>query len=203
MEWPKDPANPRNFSKGRKWSILGFVSLMSFLSPLTSSIFTPGVQFMNASFHNESNVLSSLVVSIYLLGYVFCPLVLSPLSEIYCRRPVPFTANSIFVHLADRLCQSTKLGSPHYLPVPGCPIAGVFFISAGQLEMGMSNDFILLSYEDTKELASILGITEQFNFSELIGKAGLVSIAEEIKDDHGKPQFVDLISRMLRWSPED
>lgn len=83
------------------------------------------------------------------------------------------------------------------------PIAGVFFISAGQLEMGMSNDFILLSYEDTKELASILGITEQFNFSELIGKAGLVSIAEEIKDDHGKPQFVDLISRMLRWSPED
>lgn len=69
--------------------------------------------------------------------------------------------------------------------------------------MGMSNDFILLSYEDTKELASILGITEQFKFSELIGKAGLVSIAEEIKDDHGKPQFVDLISRMLRWGPED
>ncbi|KAB8250724.1 hypothetical protein BDV35DRAFT_51630 [Aspergillus flavus] len=119
MEWPKDPANPRNFSKGRKWSILGFVSLMSFLSPLTSSIFTPGVQFMNASFHNESNVLSSLVVSIYLLGYVFGPLVLSPLSEIYGRRPVPLTANSIFVHLADRLSQSTKLGSPHFLPVPG------------------------------------------------------------------------------------
>ncbi|KAE8130882.1 major facilitator superfamily domain-containing protein [Aspergillus pseudotamarii] len=93
----KDPANPRNFSKARKWSILGFVSLMSFLSPLASSMFAPGVQFMNASFHNESDVLSSLVVSIYLLGYVFGPLVLSPLSEIYGRRPVLFTANSIFV----------------------------------------------------------------------------------------------------------
>lgn len=83
------------------------------------------------------------------------------------------------------------------------PIARDFFISAGQLEMGMSNDFILLSYEDTKEQASILGIPQQFKFSELIGKADLVSIAKEIKDDNGKPKFVDLISRMLRWRPED
>ncbi|KAM0098671.1 hypothetical protein ACP6JE_006772 [Aspergillus fumigatus] len=43
----------------------------------------------------------------------------------------------------------------------------------------------------------------QFKFPELIGKKDLVSMAKEIEDDDGMPQFVDFISRMLRWRPED
>ncbi|KAJ5607232.1 hypothetical protein N7537_003851 [Penicillium hordei] len=42
----------------------------------------------------------------------------------------------------------------------------------------------------------------QFKFPELVGKKDLISMAKEIDDD-GVPQFVDFISRMLRWRPED
>ncbi|PIG81996.1 protein kinase domain protein [Aspergillus arachidicola] len=43
----------------------------------------------------------------------------------------------------------------------------------------------------------------KFKFPELIGQKDLVSMAKEIDDDDGMPQFVDFISRMLRWRPED
>lgn len=43
----------------------------------------------------------------------------------------------------------------------------------------------------------------QFKFPELIGKKDLVPMAKVIDDDDGMPQFVDFISRMLRWRPED
>ncbi|GES62191.1 protein kinase domain protein [Aspergillus terreus] len=43
----------------------------------------------------------------------------------------------------------------------------------------------------------------QFKFPELIGKNDLLSMAKEINDDGETPQFIDLISRMLRWRPED
>lgn len=53
---------------------------------------------------------------------------------------------------------------------------------------------------DTTKLSDLIG---QFKFPELIGKKDLVSMAKEIEDDDGMPQFVDFISRMLRWRPED
>lgn len=46
-------------------------------------------------------------------------------------------------------------------------------------------------------------MTGQFKFPKLIGEKDLISMAKEIDDDDGMPQFVDLISRMLCWRPED
>ncbi|KAF1943282.1 MFS general substrate transporter [Clathrospora elynae] len=80
-----DPANPRNFPDGRKWTLLGLVAAITFLSPLASSIFAPGIPFVNADFHNTSQILGSFAVSVYVLGFSFGPLFLSPLSEIYGR----------------------------------------------------------------------------------------------------------------------
>jgi multidrug resistance protein len=80
-------------------------------------MFAPGVSFMDAEFHNTSTILSSFSVSIFVLGFVVrtdCfallnervleahilqigPLFLSPLSEIYGRRPVLDYSNSFFV----------------------------------------------------------------------------------------------------------
>ncbi|KAL3442846.1 MFS general substrate transporter [Aspergillus insuetus] len=90
---PDDPENPRNFAPSRKWLLLGFVSCITFLSPLASSINAPGVPLMNQEFYNTSSILSSLVVSIFVLGFAVGPLVLYPLSEIYGRQPVLNTAN--------------------------------------------------------------------------------------------------------------
>ncbi|PKX91396.1 MFS transporter [Aspergillus novofumigatus IBT 16806] len=90
---PGDSRNPRNFAPSRKWLLLSFVSSITFLSPLASSINAPGVPLMNQEFHNTPSILSSLVVSIFVLGFSVGPLVLSPLSEINGRQPVLNAAN--------------------------------------------------------------------------------------------------------------
>lgn len=60
-------------------------------------MFAPGVTFMNAEFNNRSTTLTSLVVSVYVLGWAVGPLILSPLSEIYGRRRVIDAGNWFFV----------------------------------------------------------------------------------------------------------
>lgn len=87
---------PLNFVQARKWLLFGLISGITFISPLASSTFTPGVYFMDEIFHNTSTTLSVFTVSIFVLGYVIEPLILSPLSGIYGRRPVLGSANAFF-----------------------------------------------------------------------------------------------------------
>lgn len=68
-----DPSMPLNFSKCRKWALVLQISAITFLSPLSSSIFAPGVVFMDKEFHNTNAFLSSFVVTIPVLDKV-CPL---------------------------------------------------------------------------------------------------------------------------------
>ncbi|CAL3969953.1 hypothetical protein PZA11_007507 [Diplocarpon coronariae] len=91
-----DPEMPLNFSEKRKWTLIALLGSITFVSPLASSMFAPGVSFMNEEFHNTSLILSSLTVSIFVLGYVIGPLILAPLSEIYGRRYVLTGANAFF-----------------------------------------------------------------------------------------------------------
>jgi len=91
-----DPEMPLNFSEKRKWLLISLLGSITFISPLASSMFAPGVSFMNKDFDNTSLILSSLTVSIFVLGYVVGPLILAPLSEIYGRRFVLTGANAFF-----------------------------------------------------------------------------------------------------------
>ncbi|KAM3068583.1 hypothetical protein ACMFMG_011112 [Clarireedia jacksonii] len=92
-EGQDDPLHPRNFPNKKKWLMLACVSLITFLSPLSSSIVAPGITLMNADFENTSSILSTFVVSIFILGFAVGPLVLSPLSEIYGRQPILMYCN--------------------------------------------------------------------------------------------------------------
>ncbi|KAF1968343.1 MFS general substrate transporter [Bimuria novae-zelandiae CBS 107.79] len=91
-----DPTNPRNFPENRKWFTLTLVSAITFLCPLTSSIFAPAVSFMSADFHNTSQILGAFSVSVFVLGFAVGPLLIGPLSEIYGRRVVLNGSNVIF-----------------------------------------------------------------------------------------------------------
>ncbi|KAJ4403891.1 hypothetical protein N0V91_006193 [Didymella pomorum] len=91
-----DPLNPRNFPHKSKLFILFLVSAITFLSPLASSIFAPGIPFVNADFHNTSQLLGSFAVSVYVLGFAVGPLFLSPLSEIYGRCIILNISNVFF-----------------------------------------------------------------------------------------------------------
>ncbi|KAH8745545.1 major facilitator superfamily domain-containing protein [Diaporthe sp. PMI_573] len=91
-----DPSNPRNFTDTRKWCAIGFIGGITFLSNLSSSAFAPGISFVNKDFNNSSQILGSLSISIFVLGYSIGPLFLSPLSEIYGRRIVLNLSNIVF-----------------------------------------------------------------------------------------------------------
>ncbi|KUJ10234.1 MFS multidrug transporter-like protein [Mollisia scopiformis] len=91
-----DPDMPLNFPESRKWFLIALLASITFISPLASSMFAPAVSFMDITFHNSSPLLSSLSVSIFVLGYVVGPLILAPLSEIYGRRYVLTGANIFF-----------------------------------------------------------------------------------------------------------
>lgn len=67
----QDPENPMNWSTSRKSSIIGVISFVTFLTPFASSMFAPGVPDVMADFNSNSRILSTFVVSIFVLGFAF------------------------------------------------------------------------------------------------------------------------------------
>jgi MFS family permease len=57
----------------------------------------PGINGVVADFHITSSVVSTLAVTLYVLGIAIGPMFMSPLSEVYGRVPVYHLANVIFV----------------------------------------------------------------------------------------------------------
>lgn len=60
-------------------------------------MFAPGVPEVMADFHSTNLELASFVVSVYLLGYCFGPLLIAPLSEMYGRMPIYNVCNVLYV----------------------------------------------------------------------------------------------------------
>ncbi|KAE8146764.1 FAD binding domain-containing protein [Aspergillus avenaceus] len=94
---PNDPDNPKNWPQKRKWSTVLLVSCFTFMSPVMSSMIAPALQAMKSDFGIQSEVVSQLMLSIFVLAYAVGPLVLGPLSEIYGRVIVLQLANLFFL----------------------------------------------------------------------------------------------------------
>ncbi|KAL9597455.1 MAG: hypothetical protein Q9219_005147 [cf. Caloplaca sp. 3 TL-2023] len=92
-----DPEKPTNWPASRKHGIIAIISTITFLTPLASSMFAPGVPQVMAEFNSNNVELASFVVSVYILGYAFGPMVIAPMSELYGRLPVYHVCNSLFV----------------------------------------------------------------------------------------------------------
>ena len=91
-----DPDMPLNFPRRKKWLIVRLLSAITLLTPFASSILAPGIGKLNQEFRNDNDIVGTMTVSIYLLGYVIGPLFLAPLSELYGRRVVLSAANVFF-----------------------------------------------------------------------------------------------------------
>jgi hypothetical protein len=63
-----DTFYPMNWTKGKKWKHVALIALINFVTPLASSMFTPGVTQVQKEFDNYNKQLSSFVVSVYVLG---------------------------------------------------------------------------------------------------------------------------------------
>ena len=112
VDWdgPDDPANPMNFSAGVKTINVGIVSALTFVTPLASSMFAPGVPEIMAEFHSTNTLLAGFVVSVYVLGFAIGPLILAPASELYGRAIIYHICNIGFIIFSVACAVSTDLG---------------------------------------------------------------------------------------------
>lgn len=83
-----DPANPRNWSPTKKWTMVIVVTLYALVSPLSSSIIAPAISKVSEDLHIEKAIERSLTVSLFVLAWAICPLFTAPLSELWGRRIV-------------------------------------------------------------------------------------------------------------------
>ncbi|KKK23902.1 hypothetical protein P175DRAFT_0433997 [Aspergillus ochraceoroseus IBT 24754] len=99
VDWdgPDDPENPMNWPKYKQMRQLVLMALNTFITPLASSMFAPGVQGVMGDFHSTDSMLASFVVSVYVLGYVVGPFIVAPLAELYGRVPVYHGCNVLFL----------------------------------------------------------------------------------------------------------
>jgi hypothetical protein len=97
VDWETDdPERPVNWSNSKKCINLGLVFFFRFLTPLASSMVAPVTGLIQSDLGLESDTIASFIVSIFILGYAVGPLVISPLSEVYGRRPLYHVNNVLF-----------------------------------------------------------------------------------------------------------
>ncbi|KAI0110817.1 MFS general substrate transporter [Nemania sp. FL0031] len=106
----EDPENPLNWTRRQKWSIIGVLTFLSFLVPLASSALAPGVPEILAEFHNDNISLATFVVSVFVLGFAFGPLVIAPLGELYGRTVVYHGCNILFIIFTATCALSANIG---------------------------------------------------------------------------------------------
>ncbi|KAM0328629.1 hypothetical protein ACHAQA_005041 [Verticillium albo-atrum] len=99
VDWdgPDDPQNPMNWPDRQKWLNIGLISLLTFVTPLGSSMFAPGIPAIMVEFGESSSITATFVVSVYILGFAFGPLIVAPVSEMWGRRPLYIWGNIFFV----------------------------------------------------------------------------------------------------------
>ncbi|KAI1764275.1 MFS general substrate transporter [Hypoxylon sp. FL1150] len=99
VDWdgPDDPQNPMNWTDKKKWLNISILSIMTIVTPLGSSMFAPGIPGIMVQFHETSSTVATFLLSVYILGFAFGPLLIAPLSEIFGRRPLYIYGNILFV----------------------------------------------------------------------------------------------------------
>ncbi|KAH7095194.1 major facilitator superfamily domain-containing protein [Paraphoma chrysanthemicola] len=97
FDGPDDPGNPLNWKSSKKWGAVSLVSAITFLTPLASSMFAPGVPEVMQEFGSTNDLLGGFMVSVYVLGFAFGPLLIAPMSEMYGRLPLYHSCNFLFI----------------------------------------------------------------------------------------------------------
>ncbi|KAH7204744.1 major facilitator superfamily domain-containing protein [Fusarium oxysporum] len=105
-----DPASPKNWSNKRKWLNITVLSLLTVVTPLGSSMFAPGIPSIMAEFHETSPNAATFILSIYVLGFVFGPILIAPLSETYGRRKLYIWGNILFTIFSVGTALSNSMG---------------------------------------------------------------------------------------------
>ncbi|KAH6997195.1 major facilitator superfamily domain-containing protein [Ilyonectria destructans] len=97
INWePNDPENPYNWSSTKKIVVLGYTSLLVVNSTMGSALPSMAIPEIVKDFGVTSEEQRVLPISVYLIGYVFGPIIWGPLSEHYGRRNLSFITFCFF-----------------------------------------------------------------------------------------------------------
>ncbi|OJJ48235.1 hypothetical protein ASPZODRAFT_62938 [Penicilliopsis zonata CBS 506.65] len=112
VDWdgPDDPENPVNWKPSRKAPTIVLISVMTFITPLSSSMFSPAEEEVMASFNTTSTMMGAFAVSVFVLGYAFGPILVAPASELYGRLPVYHTCNLLFFVWSVACAKASSMG---------------------------------------------------------------------------------------------
>ncbi|PWN29592.1 MFS general substrate transporter [Jaminaea rosea] len=94
-----DPENPRNWSKAKKYFLVTFCSYINVLVASQASAYSTGEDGVQEDF-GISKELSTIGLSLYVLGFAIGPPLVAPLSEQFGRRPVYLVCWALFVLFA-------------------------------------------------------------------------------------------------------
>jgi len=86
VEWiPNDPRNPMKWADWKKWCLVGLVSIATLAVAFVSSAYTGGLSEVIQQFHT-SELIVTLGVSLFVLGFAIGPLMWAPMSELFGRQ---------------------------------------------------------------------------------------------------------------------
>ncbi|KAI4747425.1 MFS general substrate transporter [Aureobasidium sp. EXF-12298] len=91
-----DPMNPRSMAYARKWIIVIIVSASSLCVTCTSALYTSTYGQLEPEF-GCSRIVATLGLSLFVVGLGLGPMVMSPLSEFYGRRPIYIGSYTFFL----------------------------------------------------------------------------------------------------------
>ncbi|KIW44965.1 uncharacterized protein PV06_03394 [Exophiala oligosperma] len=142
-----DEENPKAWTKRRKLVNVGIIALMAILSPLASSMFTPGISQIAEDLNtDEQSVIATTTGFVIMLG--FGPLMLAPFSETFGRRRLYLWGFSIFT-----LLQLASAFSPNIATLISLRTISGFFGSVGLANGGGT----LSDMYDPSERAGVFG----------------------------------------------
>ncbi|RSM03239.1 hypothetical protein CDV31_010583 [Fusarium ambrosium] len=91
-----DPENPYNWSKSKKNLILFYTAVLVINSTMGSALPSLAIPNIVEDFGITSQAGKVLPISVYLIGYVFGPIIWGPLSEHFGRRDLSFATFGLF-----------------------------------------------------------------------------------------------------------
>ncbi|ROV88759.1 hypothetical protein VMCG_10050 [Cytospora schulzeri] len=107
---PSDPADPLQWSQGKKLAIVINISLLSAVGQMASSMIAPSVEQVITEFRTTNLLLAILVVSVFMIGMAIGLLLTSGISEVYGRCVVIHVTNVLFVVFGVAAAVSQSLG---------------------------------------------------------------------------------------------
>ncbi|KAK7540638.1 membrane transporter [Phyllosticta citribraziliensis] len=127
-----DPENPRAWRRREKLANVFVISSMAIISPLASSMFSPGIQQIADSLGTQTDVVIGAATGFVVMTGVG-PLILAPLSETFGRRKLYLSCFAIFT-----LLQLPTAYSPNIATLLALRTAAGFFGSVGLANGGGS-----------------------------------------------------------------